>query len=174
MNIEIKDMDRGEDISDKINETEKKIYEDIHNKLIKSGYICKSGRYHYKGEKVIIGFANLQGEDRGFVIRMRLPKLPNYSLNLDILSERVMECILNGKECHPCYFGKGNETCGKEYIFKFQDKSYIKCRLAYENFKFYGLSEEDISSIEKLIDNEIFYLTKPNPKKFLKNEKNMS
>lgn len=161
MNIDIKDMYRGEDISDSLSETEMKIYEDTHNKLVKSGYICKTGRYHYKGEKVIIGLANLPSEDHGFAIRMRLPKLPNYAFSLNVLSDRVKECILNGKDCHSCYFGKGHDTCGKEYIFEFQDKTYHKCRLAYENFIFYGLSEEDISSLEKLIDNEVLYITKP-------------
>jgi hypothetical protein len=164
VNIKIEDMYRSEDLSNSLSKKEKKIYEDIHNKLIESGYICKKGRYHNKGkgkEMVIIGFS----EDRGFTIRMRLPKLSNYSLNLDILSERVRECILNGKNCcfYSCCFAKNKnlETCGQEYTFRFQDKSYLKCKLVYENFIFYGLSEEDTSSLKKLIDNEVSYLMKP-------------
>jgi hypothetical protein len=164
VNIKIEDMYKGQDLSDRLSETEKKIYEDIHNKLIKLGYICKSGRYYYKGkgkEKVIIGF----GDDRGFTIRMRLPKLSNYLINLDILSERVRECILNGKNCcfNYCCFAKNKnlETCGQEYTFEFQNKTYLKCKLVYENFKFYGLNEEDIPSLEKLINNEVSYLMKP-------------
>ena len=161
MNIKIEDMYGGVDLSDKLSDSEKNIYEDIHNKLIESGYICKKGRYYYNGrgkEKVIIGIS----EYNGFGIRMRLPKLPDYSSNISELSEHVKGCILNGKDCYyqNCCFAKNNnlETCKQEYIFEYKDKQYIKCKLAYENFKFYKLSEEDIPSLIKLIDYEVALL----------------
>jgi len=160
VNIKIEDMYKGEDLSDRLSETEAKIYENIHDKLIQLGCICKNGRYYCKGkakERVMIRFENDRGEDRGFVVTMRLPNLPNYSSNLDILSERVRECILHGQDCRPCSCVKlrNLETCGKGYAFTFQDQSYLKCHMVFENFKFYGLSEKDIPSLEKLLDNEV-------------------
>jgi len=122
MKIKVDDMYNGQDLFAALSDTEKKIFEAVHDQLIKLGYVCKRGRYYYSNvakdknkEKVIIRIEKDRGKDRGFVVTMRLPNLQDYASTLGELSERVKLCILDGQNCRPCY----GKYCGKGYAFEF-------------------------------------------------------
>lgn len=87
-----------------------------------------------------------------FEIQIRIKNKISFD-KLNSYSRNIRDHIIYGNDCrmpHCC-------NCGKEYVFRYLDKSYRKCNMLCDNFYFRNLKIEDIDSIMDIIKNEIAF-----------------
>ncbi|MCL2774628.1 MAG: hypothetical protein FWD71_14975 [Oscillospiraceae bacterium] len=70
---------------------------------------------------------------------------------MDEFTENIRNQILNAIDCHYC-----SDKCeGKKYQFTFRGNEYVKCQYLDCNFRFPKITEIDIASIMKIINDEL-------------------
>lgn len=91
-----------------------------------------------------------------FEVQVRIEN-PQTLQQLDLLSDRVRNCILGAKDCNAPYCC----NCGKEYRFTHQGVAYRKCHMLCDNFTLRDLKPEDGDSALHIIRQEIAFARRP-------------
>lgn len=91
-----------------------------------------------------------------FEVQVRIEN-PQTLQQLELLSDRVINCILGAKDCKAPYCC----NCGSEYRFTHQGVAYRKCHMLCDNFTLRGLKPEDGDSVLHIIRQEIEFARRP-------------
>jgi hypothetical protein len=104
-------------------------------------------------ESVIINTKNDLGKSgvfEGLNIQLRIENKETFN-KLNKFTENIRNQILEGNNCGHC-----SKKCeGKRYIFKYDNKEYIKCYMLCSNFRLKINNEEDLKNLMNIIENEL-------------------